>query len=95
MGEYRPNQNFPELNELDASSRISLCEALDRILNKGAVVMGEISISVANVDLLYVGLHLVVASMETLNQGNFGGGGALGLSLGLQKEKLHVNELSS
>lgn len=44
---------------------LSLCEALDRILHKGAVIMGEITISVANVDLVYLGLQLVVSSMET------------------------------
>ncbi len=45
--------------------RISLCEALDRVLNKGAVVCGELTISVANVDLLYLSLQLVITSVET------------------------------
>jgi hypothetical protein len=45
--------------------RVSLCEALDRILNKGAVISGELTISVANVDLLYLSLQLVVTSVET------------------------------
>jgi gas vesicle structural protein len=36
-------------------SRISLCEALDRMLNKEAVVVGEVTISVADVDLIYLG----------------------------------------
>lgn len=50
------------VNEAD---HLSLCEALDRILNKGAVVVGEVTISVADVDLLYLGLHLVLTSIET------------------------------
>ena len=45
--------------------RVSLCEALDRILNKGAVVSGELTIAVANVDLLYLSLQLVLTSVET------------------------------
>lgn len=45
--------------------RVSLCETLDRILNKGAVVSGELTIAVANVDLLYLSLQLVVTSVET------------------------------
>jgi hypothetical protein len=45
--------------------RVSLCEALDRILNKGAVISGELTIAVANVDLLYLSLQLVVTSVET------------------------------
>ena len=45
---------------------VSLCELLDRVLNKGAVLTGEIVISVANIDLLYVGLSLLICSVETL-----------------------------
>lgn len=46
--------------------RVSLCETLDRVLNKGAVIAGDIIISVADVDLLYVGLNVVVTSVETM-----------------------------
>ena len=45
--------------------QISLCETLDRVLNKGVVVAGEIVISVADVDLIYLGLQLVLTSVET------------------------------
>ena len=48
--------------------QVSLCELLDRVLNKGAVLTGEIVISVANIELLYVGLSLVLSSVETLLQ---------------------------
>ncbi|MBU2712041.1 gas vesicle protein [Zooshikella harenae] len=44
---------------------ISLCEALDRILNKGAVVVADISISVANIDLVYISLQALITSVET------------------------------
>jgi len=50
--------------------RVSLCETLDRVLNKGAVVTGDIVISVADIDLLYIGVNLVVASVETIRQGH-------------------------
>jgi hypothetical protein len=55
----------PELDALNDRDRVSLCEMLDRLLNKGVVVVGEITISVADVDLLYLGLNLVLTSMET------------------------------
>src|SRR4051794_25217573 len=45
---------------------VSLCETLDRVLNKGAVIAGDIIISVADIDLLYVGLSLTVTSVETV-----------------------------
>ena len=44
---------------------VTLCEVLDRVLNKGAVIHGDITVSVADVDLLYVGLRLMVTSIET------------------------------
>jgi hypothetical protein len=48
------------------TERVSLCEALDRVLNKGAVIAGEAVISVADVDLIHLGLQLLVSSIETL-----------------------------
>lgn len=48
----------------DPRQHISLCETLDRVLNKGAVVTGEIVISVADIDLLYLGLQLTLTSIE-------------------------------
>ena len=46
--------------------RVSICELLDRVLNKGAVLTGEIVISVADIELLYIGISLLISSVETL-----------------------------
>lgn len=48
--------------------RMSLCETLDRVLNKGAVVSGEILISVADIDLLYLGVQITLTSVETAHE---------------------------
>jgi hypothetical protein len=50
---------------VSAREQVSLCEALDRVLNKGAVVVGEVTISVADIDLIYLGLQVVLTSVET------------------------------
>ena len=55
----------PELDTFNDQEQISLCEMLDRLLNKGVVVVGELTISVADIDLLYLGVNLVLTSMET------------------------------
>ena len=47
--------------------RMSLCEVLDRVLNTGVVVVGEVVISVADIDLIYLGLQLTLTSVETAN----------------------------
>jgi hypothetical protein len=52
----------------DDTDHVSLCEALDRVLTKGAVVFGEVTISVADIDLIYLGLQLLVSSVETARQ---------------------------
>lgn len=54
-------------NELrhESEQHVSLCEALDRLLHKGAVLKGEITISIANVDLVYLGFHILLASVDT------------------------------
>lgn len=48
--------------------RMSLCEVLDRVLNTGVVVVGEVVISVADIDLIYLGLNLTLTSVETANR---------------------------
>lgn len=54
----------PQLTLAD-NQRPSLCEVLDRVLNKGAVIDGEATISVAGIDLVYLGLKMVLTSIET------------------------------
>jgi hypothetical protein len=59
----------PEDDQFDPDGEhVSLCEALDRILNKGAVVVGEVMISVANIDLIYLGLQLILTSIDTARE---------------------------
>ncbi len=58
-----------DIDVLAEREHISLCEALDRVLNKGVFVAGEITISVADIDLIYLGLQLVLTSVETARAG--------------------------
>jgi hypothetical protein len=56
---------------------ISLCEILDRVLTKGVVVVGEVLISVADIDLVYLGLQLVLTSVESARKNGVAGARAL------------------
>lgn len=51
----------------DLAKQISLCDALDRMLNQGVVLSGDIVVSVAGVDLLYIGLRGLICSMDALD----------------------------
>jgi hypothetical protein len=44
---------------------LSLLETLDHVLNRGLVIAGEITISVADVDLIFLGLNVLLSSVET------------------------------
>lgn len=46
-------------------SEISLLEILDHVLNSGVVIHGSLVISLAGVDLVYVGLNVILTSIET------------------------------
>jgi hypothetical protein len=44
---------------------VTLLDLLDRILNKGVILWGDVTISVADVDLIYLGLKVMLTSVET------------------------------
>ena len=47
---------------------VSLLEMIDRLLAGGVVIHGDITLAVADVDLLYVGLRAIVASVDTVER---------------------------
>ena len=47
---------------------LSMLETLDHVLNRGIVIAGEITISVADIDLIFVGLNVLVSSVETAQE---------------------------
>lgn len=47
---------------------VALVELVNRVLDRGVLVTGEVTISVAGVDLLYMGLQLVLSSVETMHR---------------------------
>ncbi len=44
---------------------VTLLELLDRALDKGVILRGDVTVSVADVDLIYIGLKLLLSSVET------------------------------
>lgn len=55
-------------DELTPLQRVTLLELVDRVLDKGVVISGDITLSVANVDLVYVGLRALLASVASLER---------------------------
>nr|WP_294513497.1 gas vesicle protein [uncultured Rhodopila sp.] len=48
-----------------ASSNATLCDLLDRLIDTGVVARGSIVISVAGIQLIYIEVSLLIASVET------------------------------
>ena len=51
---------------------VTVLELVDRLLGKGVVLSGDIVLSVADVDLVYVGLRVLLASADTARQSGVG-----------------------
>jgi Gas vesicle protein len=45
---------------------VALVDLVDRLLAGGVVLSGDITLSIADVDLLYVGLRALIASVPTI-----------------------------
>ena len=54
------------LSRPTSADEVSLLELADRLLNRGVVLTGEATISVAGVDLIYLGLNVVLTAVENL-----------------------------
>lgn len=46
------------------SKKVTLIDALDRVIDKGAYVDGELVLRVADIDLVFIGLRLIVTSVS-------------------------------
>jgi len=51
-----------------AQQDVALVDLLDRLLGGGVVIAGDITLSVAGVDLVYVGLRALVTSVATAEE---------------------------
>lgn len=52
----------------DTETSATLVDLLDRVLDKGLVVAGDVSISLANVELLTIRVRLLVCSIDKAEQ---------------------------
>ena len=52
------------LNMISKSNKVTLADVLDKVLEKGAVINGDIVLRVADVDLVFLGLRLIITSIS-------------------------------
>jgi gas vesicle structural protein len=54
----------PELQKAD----VSLLDVIDRVIDQGVVLTGDLTLSVADVDLIYLGLRVLLVPVERLSE---------------------------
>jgi len=54
----------PRPDQVTGWEQVALVDLLDRVLVTGVVVTGEVTISIADVDLMYVSLQALVSSVR-------------------------------
>ena len=57
-----PEENVP----VAEGEHVALVELVNRVVDKGVVLHGELTISVADVDLLFVGLQVLLCSADRM-----------------------------
>jgi hypothetical protein len=60
------NQRSQVSDQIVKNRPVTLLELLDRLIDRGVVVKGEILLSVADMDLIYLNLGLLLSSVKTV-----------------------------
>lgn len=53
---------------MNTNKQVTLADLLDRILDKGVVISGDIFISVAGIDLVYIDLKVLIGSLDAIQK---------------------------
>ena len=59
---------FPKLATESEVAQSSLLDVIDNVLNHGVVLHGELILGVANVDLIYAKLSVLLAALDKLHE---------------------------
>jgi hypothetical protein len=51
--------------DIEDDEQLVLGDLLNHVLDKGVVISGQVTISIANIDLLYLDLRLILTSVQT------------------------------
>jgi len=62
------HRDLPEPPSFLREKPVTLAEALDRVLDKGAVLDADLTLRIADVDLVYIGLKAIVTSISRMEK---------------------------
>jgi hypothetical protein len=81
----------PEMPQVERPTS-NLLELLDRILDKGVVIIGDIKISVADIELLKIQIRLLIASVDKAKELGIDFSWARGIDPTTPRALLHPKE---
>ncbi|WP_199242678.1 gas vesicle protein [Desulfosporosinus fructosivorans] len=58
------------MGDIANSKQVTLLEVVEKLLDKGVVISGDLILSCGNVDLVYLNLKIVLTSVQTMLEGN-------------------------
>jgi hypothetical protein len=61
-----------DANGPSPEEEVALVELVDRLLDKGVVLCGDVTLSVVDVDFVYVGLRVLLSSAEKAERWRLG-----------------------
>lgn len=70
-----PKAKIVTTDQITQAQTVTLYDLLDRTINKGVVVEGQVMLTVADIDLVMLKLRLLLSGVETLNSGSPKGNG--------------------
>jgi hypothetical protein len=65
---HQPSSQQQTFSLSRPDEEVTLLELADRLLHRGVVLTGDATISVAGVDLIYLGLNVVLTGVENLRR---------------------------
>jgi Gas vesicle protein len=59
---------YPHDDPVELRRQVTLVELVDRLLDEGVVISGEITLAVADVDLVLIRLRALLAGVESITE---------------------------
>jgi hypothetical protein len=57
-----------DVDVFDDDDQFALSDLLNRVLDRGLVINGKVIISIADIDLVYLDIHVLISAMESLQR---------------------------
>jgi len=58
------------VGDIANSKEVTLLDIVEKLLDKGVVISGDLILSCADIDLVYLNLKVVLTSVQTLMEGS-------------------------